>query len=87
MKIVTGFIYYFLIIVLAITFSLVVFAFKPLRRLLHRVQSRYRNILSNPIVNVIVYFSFAVIGVILIESIYTFCKIHRHLYSCTFRLI
>lgn len=87
MKIVTGYIYYFLIGVMILTFSLVIFVFRPFRRLLHKVQSTYHKILNNKVFSMIVYFSFAIIGIILMESVYSFFKIRSHLYSRTFCMI
>lgn len=87
MKIITGFIYYFLIAVMCLTLSLIVFAFRPFRRFLHKVQSKYRHILQNKVFTAIVYFSFAIIGIILLESVYSFLKIHAHLQSRTLDLI
>jgi hypothetical protein len=81
MKVATGYIFYFLLTIMAVTFSLIVFIFRPFRRLLHKVQSRYNHILNNNIFSWIVYFSFAIVGIILFESVYSFLKIHNHLYS------
>lgn len=83
MKVVTGFIYYFLLSIVFLTFSLIVFALRPFRRLLHKVQTKYQRILNNQIFTGIIYFSFAVIGIILMESIYTFLQINAHLQSRT----
>lgn len=81
MKVITGFIYYFLLSVMGLTLSLVVFAIRPLRRLIHKIQLKYQKIFNNQIVNGIIYFSFAIIGIILIESIYSFLQINTHLNS------
>ena len=81
MKVATGYIYYFLLTIMALTFSLLIFVFRPFRRLLHKVQTKYKHILENQIFTGFVYFSFAIVGIILIESVYSFLKIHKHLYS------
>jgi hypothetical protein len=87
MKIVTGFIYYFLMVVMALTVGLIVFTLKPFRRLLHKIQSKYKVILNNLVIKGIVYFSFAIIGIILLESVYSFYKMHNHLFSRTYHYI
>ena len=81
MKVATGFIFYFLISVMAITFSMVIFVLRPFRSLLHKVQTKYSNILNNQLFSGFVYFSFAIIGIILLESLYTYFKIHNQLTS------
>lgn len=65
MKVITGFIYYFLISIMTLTFTLSVFALRPLRRLLHKIETKYNKILNNTFFNYLIYFSFAIIGIIL----------------------
>lgn len=83
MRVVTGFIYYFLLAVMCLTFSLIIFVFRPFRRLVHKIQTKYQKVFNNQILNGIVLFSFVIIGIILMESIYSFVKINNHLNSCT----
>lgn len=87
MKIVTGYIYYFLLAIIALTCTLLIFVFRPLRRLLHKIQFKYNKIFNNQILNGIVYFSFAIILIILLESLYSFKQVHSHLSSRTYLLI
>jgi predicted PurR-regulated permease PerM len=78
MQIVYAFIYYFAILMLLMTASLLVFLLAPARRLLHRFRTTFAHIFQNEIVKYTVYFCFAIILLILFESIYTFSTLNTH---------
>ena len=76
MTIIYGFVYYFLQLFVGLTFGLVVFLFRPLRKILHTVQTKFQGLLNNNLFHYFIYFSFAIIFLILADSIRTFWSLN-----------
>jgi hypothetical protein len=87
MQIVYAFCYYFLIIFLGLTFGLIVFAFRPIRRLLHRIQTKYQAVLNNIYWQYTINFSFAIIFLILLDSVRSFVTLGQMMKNRNFLLI
>ena len=79
MQVIYGFVYYFLLFILISTFSLIVFAIRPIRKLLHKVQTKYQNLFNNRYVGYFINFTFAIIFIILADSVRTFYLVNLHL--------
>lgn len=77
MQLIYGFVYYFLLFFVALTFCLIIFALKPARRLLQHIQVKYNSILENVWFTYLINFSFAVILLIMIDSIRAFYSISQ----------
>lgn len=73
-----GFVLYFSLTMIALTLSLVIFVFRPIRRLVFNFFKRYR--LDNSLIQYALYISFAIIGLILIDSIWTYYSL-KHILS------
>lgn len=78
MQLTYAFVYYFLITFVALSFGLIIFAFRPLRKLLHKIQSKYQNILNNNYWRYTINFSFAIIFLILADSVRVFWSLNDH---------
>jgi hypothetical protein len=63
---------------LALTVGLLIFAFPSTRRILYNFRSKNRTFFDNQIIQYGLYFSFAIIGLILLESVYTFSTLKTH---------
>jgi hypothetical protein len=83
MQLVYAFAYYFTMICIAFTFLLVVFAFRPCRKLLQKFQTKYQDLLNNTVYNYAIYISFGIIFLILIDSLRAYFAIHSHFVSRT----
>lgn len=78
MQFIFAFVYNFLLVFLALTFLLLVFAFRRTRKLLHSFQTKFQNVLNNPYAGYLLYFSFAIISLILIDSLTTYFSLTNH---------
>ena len=87
MQLVYGFVYYFLLVFLALTFSLSIFVLRPLRKLLHVVQTKFKNIFNNTFISYVIYLSFAIIFLILADSVRTFYLANQHISESKFDAI
>lgn len=76
MQLTYAFVYYFLITFIVLSFSLIIFALAPIRRLLHKVQTKYQNVLNNNYWRYTINFSFAIIFLILADSIRVFWSLN-----------
>ena len=78
MHVTYGFVYYFCVIMLAMTASLSVFVFRPLRK---KVCSFFKRVklMDHFLVQSIVYISFVVIFVILIDAVWTYYSLKKNL--------
>ena len=85
MMFVYGFIYYFLLAMIALTFGLVIFSFRPTRKILYYVESKWFKAFHNPIFKYTLYLSFAIIGLILLDSISNFVILSKHFSESTLR--
>ena len=79
MQLIYAYVYYFLLGFGALNFLLVLFVFKPMRKLLHKVQTKFQNVFDNQYIGYAINFSFAIIFLILADSIRTFYLLHQHL--------
>lgn len=78
MHVTYGFVYYFSILMITMTVSLSVFAIRPLRKKVFDYLKKIK-LMDNFIVQSIVYISFVVIFVILIDSVWTYLSLKRNL--------
>ncbi len=78
MKISYGFVFYFEILMIILTVSLIVLYFRPLRKLIFGLADKYK-IGQGPIYNTIFWIIFAVISIILIDSVLTYWAIKETL--------
>ena len=83
MQLVYGFVYYFLLIFVALNFSLIIFALKPLRKLLHKIQTRFKNLFNNQYISYLINFSFAIIFIIMADSVRTFYLVNNQISTRT----
>ena len=83
MMLVYAFVYYFLLTMLALSFSLVIFAFRPFRRALHWVETKSFAFFHNVVIKYAVYISFAVIALIMIDAVSSFITLTQHFASST----
>lgn len=83
MQLTYAFIYYFLVAFIAFTFSLIVFALRPVRKLLHKFQTKFQNVLNNSFWKYTINFSFAIIFLILADSLRTFYSMNKHFQEST----
>ena len=78
MQIIYGFVYYFIGVFISLSFSLLIFVLKPARRLLQTIQTKYQGIINNTKIKYIVNFSFAIIFLILLDSLFSYMKLRGH---------
>ena len=84
MQVIYAFVYYFLMLFIFLTFSLLIFALKPARRLLQHVQIKYKAVLENVWFTYLFNFSFAIILIIMADSFRAFYAIHSSMESSTY---
>ena len=78
MKISYGFVFYFEILMILLTVLLILLYFKPIRKLVFGIADKYK-IGQGPIYNTIFWVIFAVIAIILIDSVLTYWAIRETL--------
>lgn len=78
MQIIYAYIFYFILVMLAFTVGLLIFAFPSARRILYNFRKKNSTFFDNQIIQYGLYFSFAIIGLILLESVYTFSTLKTH---------
>lgn len=78
MQVIYAFVYYFVWTFICLTALLLVFAFPPARRMLHKIQTRFQELLNNRLFQALINFSFAVFAIILIDSIKCFLPLNVH---------
>lgn len=78
MQVVYGYVYYFIVVFISLTALLTVFILPAARRLLHKIQTKYQNILNNSAFKYLINFSFLIIALILIDSIKTYMSLNTH---------
>ena len=78
MHVTYGFVYYFSILMITMTVSLSVFTLRPLRKKLFDYLKKIK-LMDNFIVQSVVYISFVVIFVILIDAVWTYLSLKRNL--------
>jgi hypothetical protein len=83
MRVTYGFVYYFCLAMIAMTVSLSIFAIRSLRKKFFDYLKKIR-LMDNFIIQSIVYISFFVIFIILIDSIWTYFSFKRNLEAGTY---
>lgn len=78
MHVTYGFVYYFSLLMITMTVSLSMFALRPLRKKVFDYLKKIR-LMDNFIVQSVVYISFVVIFVILIDAVWTYFSLKRNL--------
>lgn len=78
MQVIYGYVYYFIIVFITLTAMLAVFILPAARRLLQKIQTKYQKILNNTVFSYLINFSFAIIGIILLDSIKIFMSLNTH---------
>ncbi len=78
MHVTYGFVYYFSILMITMTVSLSVFTLRPLRKKVFDYLKKIK-LMDNFIVQSVVYISFVVIFVILIDAVWTYLSLKRNL--------
>lgn len=78
MHVTYGFVYYFSILMITMTVSLSVFTIRPLRKKVFDYLKKIK-LMDNFIVQSVVYISFVVIFVILIDAVWTYLSLKRNL--------
>lgn len=78
MHVTYGFVYYFSILMITMTISLSVFTLRPLRKKVFDYLKKIK-LMDNFIVQSVVYISFVVIFVILIDAVWTYLSLKRNL--------
>ena len=78
MHVTYGFVYYFCILMITMTISLTVFTLRPLRKKVFDYLKKIK-LMDHFVVQSIVYISFIVIFVILIDSVWTYYSLKRNL--------
>lgn len=86
MKISYGFVFYFEILMIILTVALILLYFKPIRRMIFGIADKYK-IGEGPIYNTAFWIIFAVIAIILIDSVLTYWAIRETLEIGTYILI
>ena len=79
MQLVYAFVYYFLLVFVSLNFSLIIFALKPLRKLLQKIQTRFQTIFNNQYISYLINFSFAIIFLIMADSVRTFYLVNNQI--------
>ena len=85
MKISYGFVFYFEILMIVLTIALILLYFKPIRQFVFGFADKYR-IGEGPIYNTAFWIIFAVIAIILFDSVLTYWAIRETLEIGTFAL-
>ena len=83
MHITYGFVYYFCILMITMTASLSVFVFRPLRKRVFDYLKKIK-LMDHFVIQSVVYISFFVIFVILIDAVWTYYGLKKNLDSGTF---
>ena len=78
MQLTYAFVYYFLLTFIALNFSLLIFVFRPFRKLLQKIQTKFKDFLNHNFFKYIIYFSFAIIFLILVDSVRAFYMMNHH---------
>lgn len=78
MHVTYGFVYYFSILMITMTVSLSIFTIRPLRKKVFDYLKKIK-LMDNFIVQSVVYISFVVIFVILIDAVWTYLSLKRNL--------
>jgi hypothetical protein len=78
MHVTYGFVYYFCILMITMTISLTVFTLRPLRKKVFDYLKKIK-LMDHFVVQSIVYISFIVIFVILIDSVWTYYSLKKNL--------
>lgn len=78
MKISYGFVFYFQILMVVLTVALILLYFGPIRKLIFGLADKFK-IGQGPIYNTIFWIIFAVIAIILIDSVLTYWAIKETL--------
>jgi len=78
MHVTYGFVYYFAILMVILTVGLVIFFFRKARKIVFDFLDNSK-ILDNQILHAAIYISFVVIGIILIDSVWTYSSLSRNL--------
>lgn len=78
MKISYGFVFYFEILMILLTVLTILLYFRPIRKLVFRFTDKFR-IGEGPVYNTIYWIIFAVIAIILIDSVLTYWTIEKTL--------
>lgn len=85
MHVTYGFVYYFCIVMVAMTASLSIFVLRPLRKKVFDYMKKIK-LMDNFVVQSIVYISFFVIFVILIDAVWTYYSLRKNLEAGNFVL-
>jgi hypothetical protein len=83
MHVTYGFVYYFCLIMITATVSLTVFVFRPLRKKVFDYLKKIK-LMDNFVVQSVVYISFFVIFVILIDAVWTYYGLKQNLETGNF---
>lgn len=86
MHVTYGFVYYFTIFMLCMTLSLCVFALRGLRKRFFNYMKKVK-LMDHFIVQSVVYISFIVIFVILIDSVWTYYSLRKNLEAGNFIML
>lgn len=78
MHVTYGFVYYFSILMVTMTVGLTIFTFRPLRKRVFDYLKKIK-LMDHFIVQSVVYISFFVIFVILIDAVWTYYSLKRNL--------
>ena len=76
MQVIYAFVYYFLMFFILLTFLLLVFLLRPARRLLQFIQIKYKALIENVWFTYLFNFSFAIIFLIMADSIRCYYAIY-----------
>ncbi len=79
MQVIYAYVYYFILAFVGLSAFLVVFAAKPVRKLLHKLQTKYQELFNNKYIGYLIDFSFAIIFLILADSLKTFYVVSGHI--------
>lgn len=78
MQLTYAFCYYFMWAFVCFTAVLSIFSFKACRRGLQKFQTHYEWLINHPLFQYVIKFSFAIIFLILLDSIRTFYALYSH---------
>ncbi len=78
MQVVYGFIYFFTILMTALVGSLFFFFIPKARQMLVKLWRQYQELLSNDVVRYAMMLTFTIIGLVFLESVYTYTLLRAH---------
>jgi len=78
MHVTYGFVYYFTVFMIMMTVSLIAFTLRPLRKRVFDYLKKIK-LMDHFVIQSVVYISFVVIFVILIDSVWTYYSLERNL--------